>query len=456
MSSTQGLPRLSTHLSRIFALATVAISLASVVFAWTTQSRFWEAEARGRYQELSELVMTSATEAIVAEDVKVLADLVEQLGEGDRNLALVRITNDEGTVLAEWSTARSERDDLLVLPPQVVDVDGRNQGAVELRVDLSRERTAVLVFIVQSAGVVVLLLIGLLVIQLWQVNRNAVLPIRAIETRVRALEEGDLSTDFVAGGSQEFADLARSINEVAGTLEAQRRSEAEARDSLQALNEAYRRFVPQTFISLLHRTDITTVRLGDNTELPISILFCDIRSFTPMAEAMTARETFDFINAYLARLGPVVRQHDGFIDKYIGDAIMALFRSPDDAVAAGVEMFEVLQRFNEERVPSPAIRIGVGIHTGKVMLGTIGEQSRMEGTVIGDVVNLAARLEALTKATGHGMLLSEATVDALEHRERHPIQFVADFVARGRSAMTPVYRVVVAQPDVEPETVEIR
>jgi len=90
------------------------------------------------------------------------------------------------------------------------------------------------------------------------------------------------------------------------------------------------------------------------------------------------------------------------------------------------------------------------------MLGTIGEQSRMEGTVIGDVVNLAARLEALTKATGHGMLLSEATVDALEHRERHPIQFVADFVARGRSAMTPVYRVVVAQPDVEPETVEIR
>lgn len=456
MSSTQALPRLSTHLSRIFALATVAISLASVVFAWTTQSRFWEAEAQGRYQELSELVMTSATEAIVAEDVKVLADLVEQLGEGDRNLALVRITNDEGTVLAEWSTARSERDDLLVLPPQVVDVDGRNQGAVELRVDLSRERTAVLVFIVQSAGVVVLLLIGLLVIQLWQVNRNAVLPIRAIEARVRALEEGDLSTDFVAGGSQEFADLARSINEVAGTLEAQRRSEAEARDSLQALNEAYRRFVPQTFISLLHRTDITTVRLGDNTELPISILFCDIRSFTPMAEAMTARETFDFINAYLARLGPVVRQHDGFIDKYIGDAIMALFRSPDDAVAAGVDMFEVLQRFNEERVPSPAIRIGVGIHTGKVMLGTIGEQSRMEGTVIGDVVNLAARLEALTKATGHGMLLSEATVDALEHRERHPIQFVTDFVARGRSATTPVYRVVVAQPDVEPETVEIR
>ena len=233
-----------------------------------------------------------------------------------------------------------------------------------------------LVFILQSAGVVVLLLIGLLIIQLWQVNRNAVAPIREIEGRVRALEEGDLSTDFVAGGSQEFADLAHSINEVAGTLDAQRRSEAEARASLQALNAAYRRFVPQTFISLLHRSDITSVELGDNTELPISILFCDIRSFTPMAESMTARETFDFINAYLARLGPVVREHDGFIDKYIGDEIMALFRSPDDAVAAGVQMFEVLQGFNEDRAPNPPIRIG--IHTGQVMLGTIGEQSRME------------------------------------------------------------------------------
>lgn len=455
MSETPGLPRLSTHLSRIFALATVAIALASVVFAWTTQSRFWEAEAEGRYRELSALVLTSATEAIVAEDVKVLADLVEQLGEGDRNLALVRITNDEGIVLAEWSTPRSEEEGLLILPPQIVDVEGRKQGALEFRVDLSRERTAVLVFILQSAGVVVLLLIGLLFIQLWQVNRNAVAPIREIERRVRALEEGDLSTDFVAGGSQEFADLAHSINEVAGTLDAQRRSEAEARASLQALNEAYRRFVPQTFISLLRRSDITSVELGDNTELPISILFCDIRSFTPMAESMTARETFDFINAYLARLGPVVRDNDGFIDKYIGDAIMALFRSPDDAVAAGVQMFEVLQDFNRDRAPNPHIRIGVGIHTGEVMLGTIGEQSRMEGTVIGDVVNLAARLEALTKATGHGMLLSEATVEALEHRERHEVNFVTDFVARGRSATTPVYRVVVAQPDGEPETVEI-
>jgi class 3 adenylate cyclase len=131
----------------------------------------------------------------------------------------------------------------------------------------------------------------------------------------------------------------------------------------------------------------------------MSILFSDIRSFTTLSESMMPDENFAFINAYLERMGPVIRDHNGFIDKYIGDAIMALFKNADDALRAGLAMLDTLDQFNAGRraAGQQPIAIGIGINTGSLMLGTIGERHRMDGTVISDAVNLAARVESLTK-----------------------------------------------------------
>ena len=137
---------------------------------------------------------------------------------------------------------------------------------------------------------------------------------------------------------------------------------------------------------------IVDVELGDNKRKEMSILFSDIRSFTTLSESMSPDENFAFINAYLEHVGPVIRDHDGFIDKYIGDAIMALFISADDALRAGLSMLDALEQFNAGRRATgrQPIAIGIGINTGSLMLGTIGERHRMDGTVISDAVNLAA------------------------------------------------------------------
>ena len=120
--------------------------------------------------------------------------------------------------------------------------------------------------------------------------------------------------------------------------------------SLAKLNAAYGRFVPHDFINLLERPSIIEVKLGDNQEKDMTVLFADIRDFTALSEQMTPAENFAFINSYLGRVSPAIRENNGFIDKYIGDAVMALFpTSPSDAVRAAIDMQKELNIYNEER-----------------------------------------------------------------------------------------------------------
>ena len=182
------------------------------------------------------------------------------------------------------------------------------------------------------------------------------------------------------------------------------------------LTEAYQRFVPSQLLISLEKESILDVELGDQVEKEMSILFSDIRSFTALSESMTPEENFGFINSYLSIMGPLVRKHHGYIDKYVGDSIMALFdRTPDDAVQTSVSMFKALSEFNKDRLRSgkEEIHIGIGINTGMLIFGTLGEKDRMEGSVISDAVNLAARLEGLTKLYKTQLLISEVTFKKL-------------------------------------------
>jgi signal transduction histidine kinase/class 3 adenylate cyclase len=184
--------------------------------------------------------------------------------------------------------------------------------------------------------------------------------------------------------------------------------------SLAQINNAYARFVPREFLDQLGQDSILNVRLGDQIQKEMTVMFADIRSFTTLSENLTPEENFRFVNTLLSGLGPIIRKHHGFIDKFLGDGVMALFsESPDDAVNAAIEMQRNLHEFNQTRPKNAHVRIGIGIHTGTLMLGTVGESRRMEGTVISDVVNVASRLETLTKVFGSGIIVSEATLDKL-------------------------------------------
>lgn len=183
----------------------------------------------------------------------------------------------------------------------------------------------------------------------------------------------------------------------------------EREEAIRRIHEVTTRFVPYEFISALGREKLTEVMLGDQVLREVTVFFSDIREYTALAESMTPEDNFRFVNAYNGRMGPVIYENAGFVNQYLGDGIMAIFpKSPSDALRAAIEMQRVLHTYNLERIDTgrQPIKVGMGLHTGPLIMGIIGDVQRMEAATIADTVNTAARIESLTKYYGVNILLS--------------------------------------------------
>lgn len=217
-------------------------------------------------------------------------------------------------------------------------------------------------------------------------------------------------------------------------------------------NRSMKRFVPEEFLHSLGRDSIEQVCLGDHAKREMSVMFADIRSFSTLSERMSPEDTFRFINQYLARMGPTIRSNGGFVDKYMGDGIMALFPgSPEDAARCAIDMHMRLCEYNVQRsIQGEApIRIGVGIHTGGIMLGTIGENERMDGTVISDAVNVASRMEGMAKEFGVGVVASENILSGLADPGEYRTRYLGKVGVKGRRELISIFELYDGEPEEE-------
>ncbi|TGL76627.1 7TM diverse intracellular signaling domain-containing protein [Leptospira yasudae] len=212
-------------------------------------------------------------------------------------------------------------------------------------------------------------------------------------------------------------------------------SQKEALKKQTVMTQSFERFVPKQFLNHLGKDDISDIRLGDQARKEMTIFFSDIRHFTKLSEKMDPKDNFNFLNSYLKRMNPLVIQNGGFVDKFIGDAIMALFpESGEDALRAAIEMQSEVRLYNHHRLKTgyEPIKIGIGIHTGHLMLGTIGTEERMEGTVISDTVNLASRIEGLTKKFDSSILISEKTLQTIPDPTRYKMRLIGRAKVKGK------------------------
>jgi adenylate cyclase len=257
----------------------------------------------------------------------------------------------------------------------------------------------------------------------------------------------DLLTE-VAKRSDELGQLARVFTQMVQTVKSREKELRNANIQLESLLKAYGRFVPHEYLRFLRKESITDVKLGDHVSKIMAVMFSDIRSFTTLAEGMTPKENFDFVNAYLKRVGPEIRNNYGIIVKFLGDGIMAVFpEGADDAVAAGVAQQRRVHEYNKAREKKGylPLKVGMGIHVGHMMLGMVGEENRMEGDALSDNVNLTSRLEGLTKFYGVSLLISEQALRNLSNAEQYQIRFLDRVVVKGRNEPLSVYEVLDAE-----------
>lgn len=208
------------------------------------------------------------------------------------------------------------------------------------------------------------------------------------------------------------------------------------------LTQAYSRFTPRSFLDFLKRDSILEVKLGDHRHGDMTVMFLDIREYTKLSEELSTGDNFRFLNGFFRRMTAPVTAHGGVVATFTGDGFCAFFPGhPRDAFAASVEIQAAIRAYNAERTQkgrSP-VAAGIGLHTGPLMLGVIGDESRLEASLISDTVNTASRMEGLTKEFRVGIVASESTVNAVADAVQQGVRRVGDVRVKGKSLPTRVY-----------------
>jgi class 3 adenylate cyclase len=230
----------------------------------------------------------------------------------------------------------------------------------------------------------------------------------------------------------------------------------EREEAILRIHEVTKKFVPNEFIRSLGKETLTDVKLGDQVEKIVTVLFTDIRDFTTLSEKMTPEENFQFVSSFNARLGPVIRSNNGFINQYLGDSIMAIFpHQPEDAIHAAIYMQKAVHELNAERKKdglSP-IKAGIGMHTGSLIMGITGDEFRLDAATISDTVNTAARIESLTKYYKSPLLLSDETLRYINGQHNFNFRQLGNVRLKGKIKLMSIIECL---DGTEPETAEKR
>lgn len=300
---------------------------------------------------------------------------------------------------------------------------GLSEDVISAAVASMQRNLLILTVVALILGVVVALFLSRLLTR----------PIDALVTGVTAIGDGKLEQRIELKRNDEFGVLTRAFNEMAASLWEK-----------EFIKNTFERYVSKELAHeiLQHKEEL---QLGGE-EKEVTILFSDLRGFTSLSEKLAPAEVVSLLNTYFTGMIEVITSHQGMVDKFIGDAIMALFGAPirrgDDplqAVRCGLEMQRQMQSLNEVRISQglPPLIMGIGINTGAVVAGNIGSIHRMEYTVIGDTVNVASRLEGASRSGD--VLITEATY--LKVKDAVRVTRLEPMIFKGKSSQINIYRV---------------
>ncbi len=242
-------------------------------------------------------------------------------------------------------------------------------------------------------------------------------PIKKINGIVYDINKGEKKIKYKVGGSREFAEIAVGLNQIDKKL-------AEKDKLIRVASDEYDKVVPKQFMKYLGKKSFAELELGGSVTKEVTTMFIDMRNSTLKSETLSLNDNFKFINDYLGVITPIIRKWQGFVDKYLGDGVLAVFSSANNAMqCAKAIVREVYIKNSLEKIPYN-IDLGIGLHTGEVVFGVIGDEQRKSPTIISDNVNYTSKMQEVNKLYGSKVVFSKRTLNALKNDKEYDFRYI--------------------------------
>ena len=232
-------------------------------------------------------------------------------------------------------------------------------------------------------------------------------PLSKVQHATEKLGDGRMKVDdFKVGGGKQFQEIENSLNKINYTFK-------EKENKIRQTNLEAQKFIPKQFFKFLGKNSIEELELGNQVKKNATTLFCDLKSATNISRSLSLEENFNYINSYLKVVAPLVRKFDGFIDKYLGDGVLAVFARAQDAIECAHAILRAIDVKNKSQKNLPNIDARLSVNTGEIIFGIVGDEERKSPTIISDIVNLASKMEEINLYIGTKLLIAKNSLNEL-------------------------------------------
>lgn len=229
-------------------------------------------------------------------------------------------------------------------------------------------------------------------------------PLKKLEQAIERLSDGNVRDRIEIGGTKQFKNMEYALNKINDNY---KRKES----IIKATNTEYEKYIPKQFIRFLGKKSVLDLVVGTQVKKEVTTLFCDIRNSTAVSATLSLEENFSYINSYLNIVSPIIKKYNGFIDKYLGDGVMAVFTRSRQAYDCAHAIIRAVNEKNIQNVSMPNLDVGVALNTGDVVFGVVGDDNRKSITVISDMVNITAKMGEINKLFGSLIVFSKSTLN---------------------------------------------
>lgn len=289
----------------------------------------------------------------------------------------------------------------MVYVTAVKNMSGMTAQAVRSTLKIAEQETAYNNFLWAGIATLVYLVLSFVIIVF------ACRPLSKVENATQKLGDGRMKyDDFKIGGGKQFRDIEHSLNKINYIYK-------EKENKIRQTNLETQKFIPKQFFKFLGKSSIAELELGNQVKKNATTLFCDLKSATNISTTLSLEENFNYINSYLKVVAPLIKRYGGFIDKYLGDGILAVFSKSQDAIECSHAIFRAIDIKNKSQKELPEIDTRISINSGEIIFGIVGDEDRKSPTIISDVVNLASKMQEINLYIGTKLLIAKSTLNEL-------------------------------------------